>query len=138
MRAAIRECSTDSPRAAFLMLLASSLGRVSFRYRFASSSWNGSSNKICRCGRRNTKNLAFRIRLTICSSCIENSTGGCQRNGGICSPLASRLFQTYCCQDQREKRVHFSHRSNLPLMPFLSQSPDTLVSIDADHPDGQS
>src|SRR5258708_39501111 len=38
---------------------------------------------------------------------------------------------------QREKQVHFSHRSNLPLMPFLSQSPDTLVSIDVDHPDGQ-
>jgi hypothetical protein len=82
--------------------------------------------------------VVFRIRLTMCSSCSVLDTGGCQRNGCICSLLASRLFQTYSCQGQREKQVHFSHRSNLPLMPFRALRPDTCVWIGRDHPDGQS
>lgn len=75
----------------------------------ASSRWNDSVKSSCRWWRRNTNNLARRIFWTICSSCAESATEGCQWNGCIFSPLVSQLFQTYSCKTTRLSEFTFPY-----------------------------
>src|SRR5258707_14127540 len=58
--------------------------RLLVRYHPANSRWSTSAENSSRWWRRNTNNLALRIRFTVCSSDSESSTGGCQSTGCIC------------------------------------------------------
>src|SRR5438093_11440772 len=66
--------------------------RSAGRYRFANSCCNASLKSSCRCSRKKTNSLAFRTRFTMCSSCSDSSTGGCQDGGCMFFPPFECVF----------------------------------------------